>query len=53
MGLLVLMLSRPLAPERAAARPLLAVALAVLLLGAGLSFAARVVEPVPATSDPA
>ncbi|HWQ87977.1 M20/M25/M40 family metallo-hydrolase [Brevundimonas sp.] len=48
LGLLVLMFVRPLSPERAAARPLLMAALAILLLGAALSGAARVAEPEPA-----
>ena len=51
LGLLVLMLVRPLGPERAMARPLLMAAMAVLLLGAALSGAARFAEPdrAPAT----
>lgn len=48
LGLLVLMLVRPLSPERAAARPLLMAAMAILLLGAALSGAARFAEPEPA-----
>ena len=53
MGLLVLMFVRPLSPERATARALLMAALAVLLIGGGLSFAARTAEPMtrPAASD--
>jgi hypothetical protein len=47
MGLLVLVLARPLGPERTGARPLLMAALAVLVLGAGLSGAARIIEPSP------
>lgn len=50
LGLLVLMFVRPLSPERAAARPLLMAAMAVLLLGAALSGAARFAEPAPAPS---
>ncbi|MFA4893566.1 M20/M25/M40 family metallo-hydrolase [Brevundimonas sp.] len=51
LGLLVLMFIRPFSPERAAARPLLMAAMAVLLLGAALSGAARFAEPdrAPAT----
>lgn len=48
LGLLVLMFVRPLSPEQATARPLLMAALAVLLIGAALSGAARVAEPQPA-----
>ena len=48
MGLLVLMLVRPLSPERGAVRPWLMAALAVLVLGGALSFAARFAEPAPA-----
>jgi hypothetical protein len=51
MGLLVLMLVRPLSPERALVRPLLMAGLAVLLVGGSLSLAARFVEPVPAAAD--
>lgn len=46
MGLLILMLARPLSPERGVVRPWLMAALAVLLLGAALSGWARVAEPV-------
>jgi len=46
MGLLVLMFVRPLVPDRATARPLLMAALAVLLIGGGLSFTARIAEPM-------
>lgn len=53
MGLLVLMLVRPLSPERALVRPLLMAGLAVLLVGGGLSLAARFIEPVPAAADAA
>jgi hypothetical protein len=48
MGLLVLMLARPLSPERGAVRPWLMAALAVLVLGAGLSAWAQVARPMPA-----
>ena len=48
IGLLVLMLARPLSPERGAVRPWLMAALAVLVLGGALSGWARVAEPVPA-----
>jgi len=48
LGLLVLMFVRPLSPERATARPLLMAAMAILLLGAALSGAARFAEPQPA-----
>jgi hypothetical protein len=47
LGLLVLMLVRPLSPERGAVRPWLMIALAVLVLGGGLSFAGRLAEPTP------
>ncbi|KQY84808.1 M20/M25/M40 family metallo-hydrolase [Brevundimonas sp. Root1423] len=50
LGLLILMFVRPLSPERAAARPLLMGAMAILLLGAALSGAARVAEPRPAAT---
>ncbi|MDI1325689.1 MAG: M20/M25/M40 family metallo-hydrolase [Brevundimonas sp.] len=50
LGLLVLMFIRPLSPERAMARPLLMAAMAVLLLGAALSGAARFAEPDRAPS---
>ena len=48
LGLLVLMLVRPLSPERGLSRPLLIAAVAVLVLGAGLSVAAQVMEPMVA-----
>ena len=48
LGLLVLMLVRPLGPEPAQARRLLMAALAVLALGAVVSAAARIAEPDPA-----
>lgn len=48
LGLLILMFVRPLSPELATARPLLMAALAILLLGAALSGAARFAEPQPA-----
>ncbi len=48
IGLLVLMLIRPLSPERGAVRPWLMAALAVLVLGGAVSGWARVAEPVPA-----
>ncbi len=50
IGLLGLTLIRPLSVERATARPLLMLALAVLVLGAGVSFAGRIAEPMPAAS---
>ena len=50
LGLLVLMLIRPLSPETALARPLLIAAAAALILGAGLSVAAQVTEPMVAAS---
>ena len=53
IGLLVLMLVRPLSPERGAIRPWLMAALAVLVLGGALSFAARIAEPAPAAETPA
>ncbi|RZJ96634.1 MAG: M20/M25/M40 family metallo-hydrolase [Brevundimonas sp.] len=46
LGLLGLMLVRPLAPETTARRPLLMVALAVLVLGAGVSAWGTVAEPM-------
>lgn len=46
LGLLVLMLVRPLSPEQGLARPLLIAAAAALILGAGLSGAAQVTEPM-------
>ncbi|MDP1914183.1 M20/M25/M40 family metallo-hydrolase [Brevundimonas sp.] len=46
LGLLVLMLVRPLSPEQGLARPLLVAAAAALILGAGLSVAAQVMEPM-------
>lgn len=46
LGLLGLMLVRPFSPEQATARPLLMVALAVLVVGAGVSGYARVAEPM-------
>jgi hypothetical protein len=48
MGLLVLLLARPLGPQTGTARPLLMAALAVLVIGGALSFSARFVEPMPA-----
>lgn len=48
LGLLVLMLVRPLSPERGLSRPLLIAAAAALIIGVGLSVAAQVVEPVVA-----
>ena len=47
MGLLVLMLARPLSPERGMVRPWLMAALAVLVLGAALSGWAQVARPMP------
>ena len=47
-GLLMLTLVRPLGPEQGLARPLLIAAAAALILGAGLSVAARVMEPMVA-----
>ena len=46
LGLLVLMLVRPLSPEQGLARPLLIAAAAALLIGGGLSVAAQVMEPM-------
>jgi hypothetical protein len=48
LGLLVLMLVRPLGPEQGLARPLLVAAAAALLIGGGLSVAAQVMEPMVA-----
>lgn len=50
LGLLVLMLVRPLSPEQGLARPLLIAAAAALILGAGLSVAAQVMEPMVSAS---
>ena len=50
LGLLVLMLVRPLSPEQGLARPLLIAAAAALILGTGLSVAAQVTEPMVAAS---
>ena len=52
IGLLALMLVRPLSPERGAVRPWLMAALAVLVLGGGLSLTARVAEPMAAPAAP-
>ncbi|MFO0413647.1 MAG: M20/M25/M40 family metallo-hydrolase, partial [bacterium] len=48
LGLLVLMLVRPLSPGQGLARPLLVAAAAALLIGGGLSVAAQVMEPMVA-----
>ena len=48
LGLLSLMLVRPLSPERGLVRPWLVAALAVLALGAAVSFSARIAEPASA-----
>ena len=48
LGLLVLMLVRPLSPGQGLARPLLLAAAAALLIGGGLSVAAQVMEPMVA-----
>lgn len=48
LGLLGLMLVRPLSPERGAVRPWLMAALAVLVLGAAMSGWARIASPMPA-----
>jgi hypothetical protein len=48
LGLLVLMLVRPLSPGQGLARPLLIAAAAALLIGGGLSVAAKVMEPMVA-----
>ncbi|HEY0599189.1 M20/M25/M40 family metallo-hydrolase [Brevundimonas sp.] len=48
MGLLMLMLVRPLSPERGAVRPWLMAALAALVLGGVLSVGARLAEPMSA-----
>ena len=50
LGLLVLMLIRPLSPESGLSRPLLLAAATALILGAGLSVAAQVTEPMIAAS---
>ena len=50
LGLLVLMLVRPFSPEQGLSRPLLIAAAAVLILGAGLSVAAQVMEPMVTAS---
>jgi len=46
LGLLVLMLVRPLSPEQGLSRPLLIAAAAALILGAGVSVAGQMVEPM-------
>ncbi|HRJ63986.1 MAG TPA: peptidase M20, partial [Brevundimonas sp.] len=46
LGLLVLMLVRPLSTEQGLSRPLLIAAAAALILGTGLSVAAQVLEPM-------
>jgi len=46
LGLLGLMLVRPLSPERAVERPLLMIALGVLVLGVGLSAYAQIAQPM-------
>jgi hypothetical protein len=48
LGLLVLMLVRPLSAEQGLARLLLIAAAAALLIGGGLSVAAQVMEPMVA-----
>ena len=48
LGLLVLMLVRPLSPEQGLTRPLLIAAASALLIGGGLSVAAQVMEPMVA-----
>ncbi|MDQ8028884.1 MAG: M20/M25/M40 family metallo-hydrolase [Brevundimonas sp.] len=48
LGLPGLMLIRPLSPEQAVARRVLMVALAILVLGAGLSAYAQIAEPMVA-----
>jgi hypothetical protein len=48
LGLLVLMLVRPLSPGQGLSRPLLIAATAALLIGTGLSVAAQVMEPMVA-----
>jgi len=50
LGLLILMLVRPLSLEQGLAHPLLIAAAAALILGAGLSVAAQVMEPMVAAS---
>jgi hypothetical protein len=51
LGVLVLMVARPLSPERGAARGLLIAATVVLVAGAGLSLTGRVVEPMPVAAS--
>lgn len=51
MGLLVLMLVRPLGPDQPLARPLLMVALAVLVIGGGVSWTARLAAPMPPAAE--
>ncbi len=53
LGLLALMLVRPLSPERGAVRPWLMAALAVLVLGAAVSGWARIANPMPAEAPAA
>lgn len=47
LGLLALMLVRPLSPDRGAVRPWLMAALAVLIVGAAVSGWARIAAPMP------
>lgn len=52
LGLLMLMFVRPLSPEQAWIRPLLAAGLVALLLGGALSLASRVAEPQALAQPP-
>lgn len=51
IGLLVLLVLRPLSPPAGAIRPVLIGAAACLVLACGLSLAARFVEPTPAVAE--
>jgi hypothetical protein len=51
IGLLVLMLIRPFGAEQPFARPLLMVALAVLVIGTGVSWSARLAAPMPPAAE--
>lgn len=51
LGVLILMVMRPLSPERGAVRGLLIAAAVVLVVGAGLSLTARFAEPMPAAAS--
>lgn len=52
LGLLMLMLVRPLSPEQTSVRALLAAGLIALFLGGALSLASRFAEPSPPSQPP-